>query len=302
MPAEIRTLIVDKAEGNPFFIEEVTKSLIEVGALRRTANGYALGRPVSEIVIPNTIQDVIMARIDRLGDEPKRAIQIASVIGREFAVRLLQRAGELGDRVNPLVGELRALELIYEKSGVPELAYMFKHALTHDVAYESLLVQRRKLLHHTIGRAIEELYADRLPEHWETLGAPFLSRRGLGAGLQLSGERGRQGARGVRQQRGAALLRARPRSRRASADRARGSGRRFSRARDARTSASASSRRRSRPTATALGLVSSPADRARLNAALAEALLWAHEFDAALAAADEALAIAEHVRRAADRR
>jgi hypothetical protein len=85
----------------------------------RTPAGYSLDRPVSEVVIPNTIQDVIMAHIDRLGDEPKRAIQTASVIGREFAVRLLQRASEFGNRVTPLVGELRAPELIY--TGLQEL-------------------------------------------------------------------------------------------------------------------------------------------------------------------------------------
>jgi len=172
-PMEVRGLIAEKAEGNPFFIEEVTKSLLEIGALVRENGGYALGRPVSEIIIPDTIQDVIMARIDRLGEAPKRAIQVASVIGREFAVRLLQRAADLGDRVETLVGELGALELIYEKSGVPELAYMFKHAMTHDVAYESLLVERRKELHTSIGRATEELYTDRIAEHLETLAHHF---------------------------------------------------------------------------------------------------------------------------------
>ncbi|HVN84546.1 MAG TPA: adenylate/guanylate cyclase domain-containing protein, partial [Candidatus Binatia bacterium] len=174
LPDDVRTLITEKAEGNPFFVEEVTKSLLELGALRRDGDRYALDRAPDEIAIPNRIQDVIMARIDRLGDEPKRAMQIASVIGREFAVRLLQRATEVGDRVTALVGELRSLELIYEKSGVPELAYMFKHALTHDVAYESLLLQRRKQLHHTIGDAIEELYIDRLTEYWETLAHHYL--------------------------------------------------------------------------------------------------------------------------------
>jgi tetratricopeptide (TPR) repeat protein len=291
VPAEVRALIIDKAEGNPFFIEEVTKSLIEVGALRRTANGYALGRPVSEIVIPNTIQDVIMARIDRLGEEPKRAIQIASVIGREFAVRLLQRAGELGDRINPLVGELRALELIYEKSGVPELAYMFKHALTHDVAYESLLLQRRKLLHHTIGRAIEELYADRLPEHWETLAHHFYRAEDWERAfryLVTAGDKARAAFANTealhfyeRALEVAAHLQIDPGLRAAILD---GKGRahfcvsEFPQAIEAYR--------------TALGLASAPADRARVNAALAEALVWAHEFDPALAAADEALAIA----------
>ena len=291
VPAEIRALIIDKAEGNPFFVEEVTKSLIEVGALRRTTHGYALGRPVSEIVIPNTIQDVIMARIDRLGEEPKRAIQIASVIGREFAVRLLQRAGELGDRINPLVGELRALELIYEKSGVPELAYMFKHALTHDVAYESLLLQRRKLLHHTIGRAIEELYADRLPEHWETLAHHFYRAQDWERAfryLVTAGDKARAAFANTEAlsfyERGlevAAHLQIEPGVRAGLLE---GKGRahfcvsEFPQAIEAYRAA--------------LGLIATPADRARLNGALADALVWAHEFDAALAAAQEAGALA----------
>jgi len=291
VPAEIRALIVSKAEGNPFFIEEVTKSLIEMGALRPTANGYVLGRPVSEIVIPNTIQDVIMARIDRLGDEPKRAIQIASVIGREFAVRLLQRAGELGERINPLVGELRALELIYEKSGVPELAYMFKHALTHDVAYESLLMQRRKLLHHTIGRAVEELYADRLTEHWETLAHHFYRaedwerafRYLITAGDKARAAYANSAAKSFyeRALEVAAHLQVEPSLRAALLEGKAGAHfcmSEFPQAIEAYRAA--------------LGLVSSAADRARLNGALADALMWAHEFDAALAAAVEARTIA----------
>jgi tetratricopeptide (TPR) repeat protein len=123
--------------------------------------------------VPDSIHGVLMARLDRLDDEPKHALQMASVIGREFALRLLARVTEIGEGVSTLVSELRALELIYEKAAHPELAYMFKHALTHDVAYESILVQRRKELHRSIGRAIEELYEDRLPEHYETLALHF---------------------------------------------------------------------------------------------------------------------------------
>ncbi|HXQ22614.1 MAG TPA: adenylate/guanylate cyclase domain-containing protein [Candidatus Acidoferrales bacterium] len=290
-PAEIRALIASKAEGNPFFIEEITKSLMEIGALRRTAEGYTLGRPVSEIVIPNTIQDVIMARIDRLGDEPKRAMQIASVIGREFAVRLLQRASQLGDSVNALVGELRALELIYEKAGVPELAYMFKHALTHDVAYESLLVQRRKQLHRTIGLAIEELYADRLAEYWETLAHHFYRAEDWPrafAYLVKAGDKARAAfANGeavyfydraleaathldVAPQRHAAIYESKGRVHFCRSE--------FPEAIDAYRRAFTE--------------VSADADRARLNAALSQALLWAHEFDSATATATEALAAA----------
>ena len=173
LPAEIRELITRKADGNPFFIEEVTKSLLEEGVLRRAGGRIELARKLDEISVPDSIHDVIMARIDRLADEPKRAIQVASVIGREFALRLLQRIVEAGEHVASLVDELRALELIYEKAAHPELAFMFKHALTHEVAYESVLVQRRKVLHGVVATAIEDLYRDRLTEHFEALAHHF---------------------------------------------------------------------------------------------------------------------------------
>jgi class 3 adenylate cyclase/tetratricopeptide (TPR) repeat protein len=169
LPPELQRIIAAKAEGNPFFIEEVIKSLLEVGAIRRTEGSYVLARRVEDIYVPDTVQDVIMARLDRLADEPKRAIQTASVIGREFTVRLLERTAELEGRVQEYLRELKAAELIYERSLYPELAYMFKHALTHDVAYSSLLLARRKVLHRLVGEAIEQLYADRLAEHYETL-------------------------------------------------------------------------------------------------------------------------------------
>src|SRR5262249_55845868 len=125
------------------------------------------------ITVPDSIQDVLAARLGRLADDARRAIQVASVIGREFALRLLERITETGERVRTHVEELRALELIYEKATHPELAYMFKHALTHDVAYESVLRDRRRALHGTVGQAIEELYADRLAEFYETLAYHF---------------------------------------------------------------------------------------------------------------------------------
>jgi tetratricopeptide (TPR) repeat protein len=233
-----------------------------------------------------------MARIDRLGDEPKRAIQIASVIGREFAVRLLQRASEFGDRIAPLVGELRALELIYEKSGVPELAYMFKHALTHDVAYESLLVQRRKLLHHTIGRAIEELYADRLPEHWEMLAHHFLRAEDWPRAFEYlvtAGNKARAAFANSealyfydRALEAAAHLEVTSAQRAAILE---GKGRahfcvsEFPQAIDAYRAAAE--------------LVTGADGRARLYVSLSEALMWAHEFDAAVSAAQEARVLAE---------
>ena len=169
LPGELGELIARKADGNPFFVEEVTKSLVEDGTLRVEGGEVGLTRELHEVEVPDSLLDVIMARIDRLDDGPKRAIQVASVIGREFAFRLLERIQEAGDSVREVVGELRALELILQKTAHPELAFMFKHALTRDVAYGSVLVQRRKVLHRIVATAIEELYPDRLAEHYEAL-------------------------------------------------------------------------------------------------------------------------------------
>jgi predicted ATPase len=173
LPTELEALIVQKAEGNPFFLEEVVKSLQEVGAMKRVGDQYALTKPLEEIVVPDTIQDVLMARIDRLEEAPKYALQLAAVIGREFTYRLLDRLADFREPTEGYLQELKAIELIYQKGLYPELAYMFKHALTQDVAYNSLLIQRRKDLHRLIGCAIEELYVDRLVEHYEVLAYHF---------------------------------------------------------------------------------------------------------------------------------
>jgi class 3 adenylate cyclase/tetratricopeptide (TPR) repeat protein len=173
LPSELRSVIGDKAEGNPFYVEELVKSLEESGALRRVEDRLVLARPATELAIPDTIHDVIAARIDRLAEAPKRALQVAAVVGREFTRRLVDRLADVRERTEACLRELTVLELIHERRRYPELAYMFKHALTQDVAYGSLLVQRRKDLHGVVGLAIEELYADRLPEHYEVLAHHF---------------------------------------------------------------------------------------------------------------------------------
>ncbi len=173
VPLEASRLIARKAEGNPLFVEELAKSLVEDGTLERVDDGYRLARPLTDAHIPDTIQGVIMARIDRLPEGSKTALQIASVIGREFTARLVERVAALERDARQALGELRAVELIYEKARSPELEYMFKHALTHDVAYETLLRQKRRELHRRTGQVIEELYADRLPEFYETLAFHF---------------------------------------------------------------------------------------------------------------------------------
>jgi predicted ATPase len=172
LPELIKPLILERAEGNPFFIEEITKSLDEIGALKRV-EGIEAANGIDQIQIPMSIQDILMARIDRLPEEQKNALQMAAVIGREFASRLLERIAGLKDRADDIVGELVSLELIYQTQFYPELAYMFKHALTHEVGYASLLLSRRKALHKLVGLAIEELYPDRLAEYHEMLAHHF---------------------------------------------------------------------------------------------------------------------------------
>ena len=139
VPDTLQAAIVAKAEGNPFFIEEVSRSLVESGALMRTGSGYALARPVEQVSIPDTIQEVILSRLDRLHRNAKEAVQYASVIGREFPVRLLKYIATAEESIDGLLDELKGLELIYEKSYFPELEYMFKHALTQEVALSTLL-------------------------------------------------------------------------------------------------------------------------------------------------------------------
>ncbi|OGL03454.1 MAG: hypothetical protein A3I03_06005 [Candidatus Rokubacteria bacterium RIFCSPLOWO2_02_FULL_68_19] len=173
LPEEVRAMVSRKAEGNPFFLEEILRSLVETGALRRDNGRYVLTRSAGDIHVPDTIQDLIMARIDRLAEEQKRTVQVASVIGREFALRLLKGISDIREQVERCLGELKSLEFIYEKTLFPDPEYIFKHALTHDVAYASILHSQRRELHATIGRAVEELYADRLEERLEELAYHF---------------------------------------------------------------------------------------------------------------------------------
>jgi class 3 adenylate cyclase/tetratricopeptide (TPR) repeat protein len=173
VPEQLRVLISQKTEGNPFFLEEVVKSIQESGTLEHEGDKAVPARSFSEILAPDTVQDVIMARIDCLGEEPKRVLQLAAVIGREFTGRLLDRLAGSHDGTDAAMCELKAKELIYEKSRFPELAYLFKHGLTQEVAYSSLLIKRRRDLHRLVGLAIEELYADRLGENYEVLAYHF---------------------------------------------------------------------------------------------------------------------------------
>src|SRR5712691_9917351 len=172
-PEELKSALMQKAEGVPLFIEEVTKTLLDLGFITRENGNYRMAKALDELAIPETIQGIIMARLDRLGEGGKRTVQLASVIGRQFLVRLLERVAGLTGKLEGLLRELKALEIIYEQGMIPEPAYVFKHAVIQDVAYSSLLLQRRKEVHRAVGAAIEELYRDRLAEHYAELAYHF---------------------------------------------------------------------------------------------------------------------------------
>lgn len=166
---DLEKVIVGKTGGNPFFVEEMVRELRDRGELIRKGERYILQRPIEHLDIPGTVQGVLAARMDRLSEDLKRTMQVASVIGRDFAYKILRSIMELGGELRTHLTNLVGIEVLYEKALYPELEYIFKHALTQEVAYESLLKQRRREIHGRIARAIEEIYADRLEQHYELL-------------------------------------------------------------------------------------------------------------------------------------
>ncbi|MBN2027698.1 MAG: AAA family ATPase [Actinobacteria bacterium] len=161
--------IVGRTAGNPLFIEELTRGLLEAGSIIKDNEHYILGAPPSDIHIPETIHGIIASRLDRLPEELKETLQVASTIGRQFSNNLLEKVTGIGKSLSSYLLELQSLEFIYEKALFPEPQYIFKHALTQEVAYESLLLKRRREIHARIGRVIEELCEETLEDHYETL-------------------------------------------------------------------------------------------------------------------------------------
>ncbi|MDA3915802.1 MAG: AAA family ATPase [Deltaproteobacteria bacterium] len=166
---ELRQLILNRSAGNPLFMEEFTNTLLENGSIEKQNDFYTINCNPEDIKIPDTIQGIIAARLDRLEENLKRTMQVASVIGRDFAFKLLQSITGMRTELKSYLLNLQGLEFIYEKNLFPELEYIFKHALTQEVAYNSLLQKRRKEIHEKIGMAIEELYPARLEEFYEML-------------------------------------------------------------------------------------------------------------------------------------
>src|SRR5215472_12263483 len=168
--AELKRLLIERTEGNPFFIEECARALVEDRVLEGRRGAYRVARPLPPASVPESVQAVLAARIDRLAPEEKRLLQSAAVIGRSVPFRLLAAIADLSEGDLRLrLGHLHSAEFVYEASLFPDLEYAFRHALTHEVAYASVLGDRRRDLHARIAQAMEDLYADRRAEQVERL-------------------------------------------------------------------------------------------------------------------------------------
>jgi class 3 adenylate cyclase/tetratricopeptide (TPR) repeat protein len=164
LPGRARHVILQKAEGNPFFLEEIMRTLIDRKAVLREGNHWRATSSLETLTIPDTIQGVIMARIDRLDEELKAVLRTASVIGRAFLYRLLKAVAEAVRELDERVERLKNMELIREKQKVPELEYIFKHALVQESTYESILLKKRQELHARVASVVETLFSERIEE------------------------------------------------------------------------------------------------------------------------------------------
>ena len=167
---DLRRFLIDRTQGNPFFLEESVRTLVETGAISGERAAYRLAGPIQSLQLPATVHAILAARIDRLAPEDKRLLQAAAVVGKDVPLPLLEAiAEEPEERLREALARLQAAEFLYEARLFPELEYTFKHALTHEVAYGSLLGERRRDLDARIVDAIKARYGDRLDEHVERL-------------------------------------------------------------------------------------------------------------------------------------
>ncbi|MBC8249741.1 MAG: AAA family ATPase, partial [Anaerolineales bacterium] len=179
LPHRLKWRILSHTEGNPFYVEEIIRSLIDDGAIvQDEATGrWQATRDVADIPIPDTLQGVLIARIDRLQEETKRVLQMAAVIGRIFLYRVLAAIAEGERKLDEHLITLQREDMIRERARVPELEYIFKHHLTQEAAYNGLLKKERRVFHRRVAEALEQFFPDRIEEqvellahHWEQAG------------------------------------------------------------------------------------------------------------------------------------
>ncbi len=175
LPASVREIILRKAEGNPFFVEEVIRTLMEEEVLVRSQDGahWVAARPIEEIVIPDNLQALLVSRIDRLAEEVRSTLQYAAVIGRSFHLQVLELVTQMHDQLDEHLNVLQRVELIREVARLPEVEYVFRHELTRDAAYKTILRRQRRQFHRQVGEALERLYPTRLEEFASRLAHHF---------------------------------------------------------------------------------------------------------------------------------
>ena len=192
----LEEMILEKTEGVPFFIEELIRSWKDLQIIQFDESAYHLGNRFRNWAIPSTLQEVIMARVDALPERAKEILKGGSVMEREFSHELIRRIANLpeADLLTQL-STLKEAELLYERGIYPQLSYVFKHALTREVIYDSLLTQKKKILHEAIGRAVEELYPGQLGEYYPMLTEHFTQSENFSKGAEYAKLAGK-GARG----------------------------------------------------------------------------------------------------------
>jgi predicted ATPase len=190
--APLKRLIIERTEGTPFFIEEIVQALFEDGVLQR--NGVAkLARSIKDVKVPASVQAVLASRIDRLPTEEKGLLQTLAVLGREFPLGLVRRVvRKSDDELERMLSQLQAREFIYEQPGIGDTEYIFKHALTQEVAYHMLLVERRKLLHERARLALESMFAEHLGDHFDELAYHYSRSDDVDKAIEYLGRAGQQ--------------------------------------------------------------------------------------------------------------
>ena len=184
---ELEDLILKKAEGIPFFIEEFIRSLIDLEILQKDNGTYQLSKDTGAVTIPSTIQDVIMARVDAQPEGAKWVLQTGSVIEREFSLKLISCVLDLPEQeLMQFLSVLKDAELLYERGIYPHSTYIFKHNLTREVVYESILKRNRRRLHEHIGNAVEEIYQDNIEAYYGVLAEHYITSENYEKGARYS--------------------------------------------------------------------------------------------------------------------
>lgn len=184
LPYNVKEQILVRSGGNPFFIEEVVRSLIDEGAVVKRDGGFEVTSSIEQVVIPPNINEVLMARIDRLEVRTRELIKVAAVIGRSFFDLIIKDVADAIDNVDGRLSYLKDVQLIKDRTRMQELEYMFKHALAQEAAYESTLLQQRKALHLKVAQSIEKIFQERLHEFYGMLAFHY----GKGGDLDKAGE------------------------------------------------------------------------------------------------------------------